>query len=622
MDAGYCGKILRVNLTDGRLTDESLDESLTDKFIGGAGIASKVLFDEVPPEAAPLGSQNKLILMTGPLAGTAVPAGSRFEAVFKSPQTNGYGEANSGGYWGAMLKWAGYDGIIIEGIAKSPKVLVITNDRAYLRDAGHLWGQDTLETENLLRQELGNNRYSFLSIEPAGENLVMFSALINDGGRAAARTGPGAVMGSKKLKAIAVHGNKRPKVADPVRIKELNRGFLQRIRESKGMQGLSANGTIGSFLSWEQKGYGLVRNWQVDLCEWPEKVNISGPVLNEKYLVAKDACYACPIGCGRVVQHPLDGSSVHGPEYETTAMLGAQCCLSNMDGLILANHLCNTLGLDTISTGATIAFAMECYERGLIPDDILEGQKVLWGDKEIILKLIQDIAYKRSKLGELLSSGVKHVAEVLGNDAADFAPQVKSVEAAAHDPRACQCWDLSYATGSAGARHSEAPVWPEFQSLPVPHIGLGETLDRKTTEGKPSAVKLVQDVIASATNSCGCCNLLYGGTDSTDYVLNYLEAVTGRKRSLEELLLCGERSFSVKKTFNLRAGIGRKDDVLPKRFTQDALKAGVSQGLVARTEEMLEEYYQLRGWDPQTGWPNKQKLEELSLPDVSKTLYG
>ena len=621
MDTGYCGKILRVNLTAETLTDEPLDEGLVEKFIGETGIASKILFDEVPPEASPLGPENKLIFMTAPLAGTAAIAGSRYEAVFKSPRTGGHGESNVGGHWGAQLKWAGYDGVIVEGCAKSPKVLVITNDGASLKNADHLWGKNTTETEESLSQELGSDKFRFVCIGPAGENLIEMAAIMTTG-RTAGRTGGGAVMGSKKLKAIAVQGNKRPKVADPDRIKELNKSFTERLKGHMGAQGMGKNGTIGGFLNWEKIGYGFVKNWQKDLSEWPEKVNISGQVLNEKYLVAKDACYACPLGCGRIVRHPVDGSPIHGLEFETTAMIGAQCMLSDMDALILANHSCNILGLDTISVGATIAFAMDCYEHGLIPEDILQGQKVLWGDKDIILKLIEDMAYKSSKLGELLSSGVKHAAEVLGGNAADLVNDVKGVEAAAHDPRTCQGWGLGYATGSAGARHTECSPWPEYTPNTQSHLGLPELLDRKVTEGKAREIKILQDYIASAMNSCGCCNFVHGMTNSADYVRDYLEAVTGRKRSIEELLKCGERSFNVKRAFNARVGIGRKDDVLPKKFTQYAVKAGASEGLVSRAAEMLDEYYQLRGWDPKTGWPTKQKLEELSLPEVSKALYG
>jgi len=291
-----------------------------------------------------------------------------------------------------------------------------------------------------------------------------------------------------------------------------------------------------------------------------------------------------------------------------------------MEGLILANHLCNILGLDVISTGGSIAFAMECFERGLIPEDILQGQQVPWGDKEIILTLIQDIAYKRGRLGEMLSHGVRHAADVLGNDTAAIAPHVKGVEFPAHDPRSCQSWALGFATNSTGARHTETMTYAEVNSQSQPHIGL-EPMDRRTIDDKPSAVKRMQEYLA-VLSSCVGCNFVYGTTDSVDYILSYLEAVTGHKRNLEELLRCGERSFTVKRSFNVRQGIGRKEDVLPRRFTRDALKAGASKGLVARSDEMLEEYYQIRGWDPETGWPRKQKLKELSLPKVSEALYG
>ena len=368
-------------------------------------------------------------------------------------------------------------------------------------------------------------------------------------------------------------------------------------------------------------GYGLVKNWQEALSEWPGKDKISGTVLNEQYLVAKDSCFACPIGCGRMVRHPVDGSPIKGLEYETTGMLGAQCCLGDMDGLILANHLCNNLGLDTISVGAILAFAMECYERGLIPEDILQGQKIPWGDREIMLKLIEDMAYKKGKLGELLASGVKHMAEVFGGNSADFAVHVRGVEIAAHDPRTSQGWGLGYAVGSTGGRHTEHAPWPEFLSIPIPKIGLNKALDPKGVEGIPEEIKVIQDYI-NLMNSAGCCYPIYGPTNSIDYIGDYLEAVTGHKRDVKELLRCGERAFNVKKVFNARVGIGRKDEVLPKRLTRDALKAGASQGYVARTDEMLDEYYQFRGFDPETGWPTKQKLEELSLADVGKALYG
>ncbi|MEW6142545.1 MAG: aldehyde ferredoxin oxidoreductase family protein [Chloroflexota bacterium] len=611
---GYSGRILRVNLTTETIVNEPLSQTLIDNFIGGAGTASKILFDEVPPKTEPLGPHNKLIFMTGPFGGTPVPAGSRFEVVFKSPQTNAYGEANSGGRWGAELKFAGFDGLIIEGSSSSPKVLVLTSDSASLQNAGHLWGQDVLKAEQSLTKELGGG-FRFISIGPAGENLVAFAALINDGGRSAARTGPGAVMGSKKLKAIAVHGDKKPQVADQAKLKEINEIFIKKLQETR--RGLAANGTIGAFFLYP--GYGLVKNWQMDISEWPERNNIAPAVLNEKYLTSKFACFACPIGCGRIVRHPVDDSPIHGVEFESAAMLGSQCCLADMEGLILANHLCNTLGLDTISTGGIIAFTMECYERGLIPNHILEGRSIHWGDKEAMLKLIEDIAFRRTALGNLLASGMKHAAEVLGKEAWSFATQVKGVETSAHDPRSCQCWGLGYATGSAGARHSEAPVWPEFVGIPAPSLGL-QPLDRTKVEGKSRALKIIQDYVSSAMNSCGCCNLAYGVEAET--ILRYLEAVTGHTRSIDELLLCGERSFNLKRAFNGLAGVGRKDDVLPERFTRYALKTGVSKGLLARVDEMLDEYYRLRGWDSVTGLPTKEKLAELALPKVSKALYG
>ncbi len=309
-----------------------------------------------------------------------------------------------------------------------------------------------------------------------------------------------------------------------------------------------------------------------------------------------------------------------GPEYESMAALGSQCCNSDMETLILANHLCNILGMDTISTGGIIAFAMECYERGLFPEDVLEGRKLPWGDAEVIIDLIKDIAYKRGNLGEMLSRGVKYTSESLGDEAMKCAVQVKGVEAAEHDPRSCQGWGLSYAVGNAGARHNEGGVWPEFGNIQTP-LGLEHKMDRTTIEGKPKALILMQDIIASVMNSLGLCYFAYGFPNLIGYVPEFFEAVTGHKMSIKDFLLCGERSFNVKRVFNAREGIGRRNDVLPDRFLHQPLRQGASKGLVARTEEMLNEYYRLRGWDLETGWPTKDKLSQLSLDKESKALY-
>jgi len=622
MAYGYCGKILRVNLTDEVVQDEPLDDELTTKFLGQAGLAAKMLFNEVPPHISAFDPANKLIFMTGPLTGTPVPSGCRYEVVFKSPQTGGFGEANSGGHWATQLKWAGYDGIVVEGCAKEPKVLVITNEAVELRDATHLWGKDTQQTEEMLQQELGE-KFKVVSIGPAGENLIRFSAVINDMGRAAARSGPGGVMGSKKLKAIAVKGSKKPELADPDRVRALYKDFIRKLREHPSYTFLSSLGTPGLFLGRELLGYGIVKNWQMDLSEWPGKTKISGQRLNEEFLIKREYCFGCPIGCGRITRSVLDGApvQVHGPEYESMAALGSQVLNDDMETMITANHLCNILGMDTISAGGVIAFAMECYERGFIPAETLEGKELTWGNSEVILGLLKDIAYRRGKLGALLAEGVKYASKALGEKTRECAVEAKGVESAEHDPRSCQGWGLGYASSNAGARHTEGGVWPEFGNIQTP-VGLTEKMDRTTTEGKPRALILMQDIIASAMSSMGLCYITYGFVNLMGFVPDLFEAVTGRKMTIKDFLLCGERSFNVKRVFNAREGIGRKDDDLPVRFTQQPLKEGVSKGIVARAAEMLDEYYQLRGWDKETGWPTKEKLAELSLDKESKALYG
>jgi len=621
MQSGTGAKILRVDLTREEVREESLDRRITALFLGGPGLGAKILLDEVPPGISPFDPANRLIFMAGPLTGTPVPAGARYGVVFKSPQTGGYGEATAGGKWGSELRWAGYDGIVVEGCAKSPCLLVITNDKAEIKEARALWGKDTRQTESELRKELGE-KFKVACIGPAGENLVSMAAVINDFGRAAARTGPGAVMGSKRLKAIAVNGSHRPPLADATRLEALRRELIKKIKAHPGCQLLSSQGTPGLFLLRELIGYGIVKNWQMDLSEFPGKEQISGERLNKEYLLRREACFQCPIACGRITRVTLEGQPVQvkGPEYETMAALGSQCFNSDMETLIRANHLCNTLGMDTISTGGVIAFAMECYERGLLPEEILEGKKIIWGDGDSILGLIRDMAHRKGALGELLSQGVRSAAERLGKSAKECAVHVKGVEAAEHDPRSCQGWGLSYAVGNAGARHTEGGVWPEFGTIQT-SLGLGERMDRTTIEGKPKALILVQDIIASAMNSLGLCYFAYGFSNLIGHVPDLLEAVTGSPSSIGDLLRSGERSFNIKRLFNAREGFGRKDDSLPERFTRQPLKQGVSKGLTARAGEMIEEYYRLRGWDPVTGWPTKKKLVELSLEQEMKMLY-
>ncbi len=619
--AGYCGKLLRVDLTRGVVKEEVLDAQLVEDFIGQAGLAAKMLFDEVPAGISPFSPENKLIFMTGPLTGAPVPCAGRYEVVFKSPQTNGYGEANSGGQWAAELKRSGFDGLIIEGCAASPKFLLITPQGTELKDADAMWGMDTEATRAYVQQEFGR-ACKVASIGPAGENRVVFAAVINDFGRSAARTGPGAVMGSKNLKAIVVRGAHKPAVADPERTRSLYRSFLQEMKEKPVYLLLSSQGTPGTFLAREAAGYGIVKNWQLDLSEFSGKAGISGEVLNDKYLIKKDACFSCPVCCGRVTRGRRDGQAVRvkGPEYETMAALGSQCLNDDMPTLISANHLCNLFGLDTISTGGVVAFAMECCERGLMPADLLEGRTLSWGASQAMLDLIGDIAYQRGKLGRLLAQGVKAAAQTIGKASEDFAVHVKGVEAAEHDPRSGQGWGLGYSVGNAGARHTEGGIWAEYGNL-QPTIGIHRVLDRTTIEEKPEHLILYQNMVASVYNSTGLCYFM-GLIGLTHYVPEFIESVTGRRMHMEDIMRCGERSFNVKRVFNAREGFSRKDDALPARFTRDALRQGASKGLTARAGEMLDEYYRLRGWDPVTGWPTAEKLAELSLDREREALYG
>ncbi len=619
---GYCGKILRVDLSERAVTAEGLDEAHLRNYLGQVGLAARYLYDEVGPEVEPLSPANRLILMTGPLTGTVAPTSARYEVVAVSPQTGAYGEANSGGFFGPELKFAGFDGVIIEGRAEKPVYLWVGEGRAELRDAAHLWGRDTFETEDALRAELADRKVRVACIGPAGEKLVRFAAVMNDKGRAAARTGLGAVMGSKNLKAVAVRGTKRVPVADGERLKALAQKMNSRLRASPGIQFLGKYGTDGWFLMREARGYGIARYWTRDLSQCPDKRGLSGELMAESILVGRFACYRCPIACGRVVEvreGPYALGRSHGPEYETVAALGSQCDNWNLESVAKANDLCNRLGLDTISTGSVVAFAMECYERGLITRAQADGLELNWGNGAAVVQLVERIG-RREGLGDLLAEGVKGAAERIGGEASRFALHVKGVEIAMHDPRSCQGWGLGYATSGAGGHHTEGGIWSE-SGVCIPPIGLDEPLDPKTPQGKPEALIKVQDLITSALSSLGLCYFAYVQGGCVDLIAPMLSAATGWKIELDEIMAAGERIFNLKRAFNVRRGVGRHQDILPARFLAEPLPAGKVAGVVNRLGEMLDEYYRLRGWEPERGVPTREKLTTLGLDDVARDLW-
>lgn len=595
---GYHGKILRVNLSAQTAKSEPLDLKEAQKFIGGRGLGTKILMDEVNPNVDPLSPENKLIFVTGPLTGTNTPTGGRYMVVTKSPLTGTVASSNSGGYWGAELKFAGYDLVIIEGKANSPVYINIVDDQVEIKDASHLWGKVVSETTSILEKELGE-KVRIATIGPAGENLSKMAAIMNDRWRAAGRSGVGAVMGSKNLKAITVKGSGKVSVADDSKLKEVFSRCMKKIKENGVTgQGLPAYGTAVLVNIINENGVFPTNNFQFGTFAKAEE--ISGETLAEKYLTKKDPCFRCPIACGRYCK--VDDIEGGGPEYETIWAFGSDCGVSSLAEIIKANYWCNEIGVDTISAGATIAAAMELYEKGLIKKEELGGGPELkFGNDEAVVAWTKKMGEKDG-LGAKMAQGSYRLCEMYG--APELSMTVKKQELPAYDPRGIQGHGVQYATSNRGGCHVRGyMISPEI-------LGLPEKLDRLSLEGKSNWAKIFQDFTA-AIDSVGLCLFTSFAMNADDYADMY-NAVCGANLTGADFVQSGERIWNLEKMFNLKAGIDSSQDTLPKRLLQDPIPDGPSKGWVHKLGELLPEYYKLRGWDTQ-GTPTPEKLKELGI---------
>lgn len=599
---GWTGKLIRVNLSQKTIKVEKLNMEDANLYLGGRGLASKYLYDEIDPNIDPLSPENKLIFMTGPLTGTYATCAGRFNVVAKAPLTGTIGAANSGGYFGPELKYAGYDGIIFEGRAESPVYLNIHNDKIELKSAEHLWGKDVFETTDILLME--NEEDAKVScIGPAGEKQVLFANIMNDKDRAAGRSGLGAVMGSKNLKAVVVRGTNGIKVADKF-------GFMNATNDARDKVlmnpvtgkggGLASYGTEVLVNILNEMHALPTRNWQVSKFEEGEK--ISGEYLAEHYLVRNKACLACPIGCGRVIKIS-DGKYkgiVAGPEYEAAWAYGASCGVDDLDAINKANHVCNLMGMDPISLGATIACAMELHEIGALTKEEL-GQELKFGDADAIVSLTEKTG-SREGFGDLLALGSYRLAEKYGHP--ELSMTVKKQEMPAYEGRAIQGMALSYATSNRGGCHVRGYLTsPEVLGIPM-------KTDPLETEGKPELLKLFQDLTALVDSSDIC--LFTTFAIGLPEISEMLRSTLGIDHPDEEILKVGERIWNLEKLFNLEAGFTMEDDTLPPRLLNEPLTSGPAKGKVSEIDVMLEKYYQVRGWDAE-GVPTDEKLEELSL---------
>lgn len=624
MSYGTSGKILRVDLTQRSIKTETFDEEFYRLYPGGKALATYFLLRELAPHTEPLDPENILIFANGLLTGAPFSTATRFTAVARSPLTRGFGETEAGGYWGPELKMAGWEAIIVTGRANQPVYLWIHDDQAEIRDAAHLWGREPEEAQTKIREELGDKLIRVLQIGLGGENLVRFAGMTNDLRHFSARTGMGAVMGSKNLKAIAVRGTQRyvDWAQNPKPIAELGRVLAKRVKEHPASWDLQNRGTPGLVEGLNAGGILPTRNFhqgafeKVDQLKWE--------VYEKELLTARRSCYACAVRCKREVK--LDDryqvtDAYGGPEYETVDGFSANCGIDDLQAAAKANELCNRYMLDTISCSSTIAFAMECFEHGLIGLPETGGIDLRFGNADAMLKMIDLIAHRRG-IGDLLADGTRRAAEKIGGDAHYFAMQVKGQELPMHDPRGKVGVGLGYAINEAGADHLTAPHDPlvsnpdsvGFKSA-MP-LGVEVVPVRELSPRKARNYAILENW-TSAGKVVGLC--FFGPAPRSfievDEVLNAVRAATGWDVTIEEVLRIGERATNLARVFNAREGFSRKDDVLPERLFQP-LENGKLEGVgISKTEfeQTMTDLYKEKGWDPQTGAPTRERLRELGI---------
>ena len=617
---GYAGRILRVNLTDSEISDETLSEETTRNYVGGRGLAAKILFEELKPGIDPFGPENKLIFATGPMTGFPFPGNARYGVYAKSPLTGIWGEGYAAGFFGPELKFAGYDAVVFEGKAETPVYLLIRKGEPELKDATRLWGKLTGETQEIIRGKVKDDRVRVAAIGPGGERLVRFACVISDLKNSGGRCGMGAVMGSKNLKAVAVRGTNRPEAADMDTLKELSKIGRDECWAGWG-EGLKRDGTAGGLYGLSEKGILPTKNFQRGTFEWAEK--ITGGTMTETILVRPEACYACPVACKRIVsaKEPYDvDQSYGGPEYETMASFGSLLLNDNLVAISKANELCNKYSIDTISTGMSIAFAMECYESGILTKDDTDGLDLTWGNHDTIIKLVEKIGV-REGIGDLLAEGTMRAAEKIGKGSERFTLHVKGMEAPMHEPRGKKGVGLSYATSNRGACHlqtyhdtsfeDEDSVAPELGFVP-PLVPLSRTY---LGPEKVRHTVINQNWMSFLNCACFCRFTIYPAGISVGNVVGIFSSITGWEITPAEMLTIGERAWNLCRAFNVREGISREDDRLPERF-QEPLPNGGTKGESISKEDLnkaLDLYYELRGWDVKSGIPTREKLEELNL---------
>ncbi len=610
---GYMGKLLRVNLSRNELFDESLDEHLGRRFIGGYGMAARIIFSEQKAGVDPLGPDNLIGILTGPLTGTPAISGTRFTVAGKSPLTGCWGDANSGGTFGAYLKFAGYDAVFFKGVSEKPVYLLIDNGRAELRDAAHLWGKDTCETEDILKSELGKD-IAVACIGPSGESLSRIAGIVHGKGSVAARSGLGAVMGSKRVKAIAVKGNLKVPLADEKKAKELRAKYLAEL--GGHLDTIRSFGTTFTTVPSIESGDSPVKNWGgVAVTDFPDASPLGADAVAARKL-KPTACYQCPVGCEAIMkagtgEYKYEAGS-YRPEYETIAMLGSNCLNTNIESIIKANDICNRYGIDTISAGAVIAFTMECYEKGLITRKDTDGIEMTWGNHKSIVAMIEKMA-RREGFGDIIADGVWAAARKIGKGAEEYAIHVHGQEVPAHNPMAGSSLATTYLTNASPGRHTQGSESHHIQ-------GLLPDLDGNSAAGMAQAYKRgsnFQHVLMCS----GMCLFVYMSLPRVDVIAEFMRAVTGWDVTIDEMVVTGERIANIRQAFNIREGIDQRQFRISNRLLgKPPHQEGPLAGVTVDADSLVREYLKAMGWDSETARPSDRKLKELGLEDVARQL--
>jgi aldehyde:ferredoxin oxidoreductase len=615
MANGYCGKVLWVDLSTGVLREEALDESVCRQYLGGYGLGVHTLFAHMRPGVDPLGPENILGFMTGLLTGTSALGGSRFAVVGKSPLTGTWGDSNSGGNFGPIMRYAGFDAVYFTGISEKPVYLWLAEGAAELRDAAHLWGKDSHDTEDILKEELGRD-VEVACIGPSGEKLSLISGVMTDKGRAAARSGLGAVMGSKRLKAVVAKGDTPVPVFDAAKASELRKTYARKLQ---GLVDEFRNfGTVAVIVPFAQIGDTPVKNWNgVTEIDFPgiEKIGVDAVMDKVK---RKYACHRCVVGCGGLMKESSGEYEyeygVHKPEYETVSMFGTNCLNDNLDSIIKANDICNRLGLDTISAGAVIAFAIECYENGVITKDDTDGIELTWGNHRSIVAMLEALGERRG-FGAVLADGVKVAAEKIGRGSEEFAIHIHGQEPPAHNPKFEYGFASVYRMDATPARHVRwhgAFIPPGLERA---HYEPG------SWSGRGKAQKA--DVMFNHALEClGLCVFVMATYPHTDVLLAFINAVTGWGMTLDEILAVGERVANLRQAFNVREGLNPLEWKVSGRLEgRPPLTAGPLAGVTIDQDLINREFLEAMDWDLKTAKPSRAKLLELGLGDAAHTLW-